>query len=132
MGEVLDLVKAWSWVIWALTLTAVYIANLRATKSVNKVFKLLKMMGANRGELINLVLLRLLVLGLLSWLLGWSVGLASAQMAFRLAAYIFKGPYAVPTLSLVDLMYLLLWTLMVVFAGGIWPLLIPLRKLGAR
>jgi len=129
LGEVLSLVKVWSLVIWTLTLTAVYVANLRAARSLTDTFTLLNMLGAHRNELISLALLRLLILSFLSWLLGWSVGLAAAQMTFRLAAYAFGGPYAIPTLTAEDLARLLLWTLTAVFAGGTWPLLTSLRRL---
>lgn len=127
LEEVLNLLDVWSWVIWTLTLTAVYITNLRVAQSLNETFELLKKLGARRNNLAYLAFLRLFTLGILSWLLGWCIGLVSSQIAFRLAAYAFKGPYATPVLTLTDLMRLLLWTLAVVFGGGIWPLRALLR-----
>ena len=123
LEETSSLVKVWSWVIWVLTLTAVYVANLRAAKSTNEVLTTLRVLGALKKDVISLTLLKLIILGTLSWLLGWSIGLASAQMIFRLTAYALKGPYAIPLLDLADLIRLLVWTLSAVFAGGIWPLL---------
>ena len=67
-----------------------------------------------------MISLRLLLLATLSWLFGWTGGLVASQMAYRLAAYAIKAPYAIPTLQLIDLLNLLALTFTAVFAGGLY------------
>jgi len=96
---------------------------------MNETLALLKMLGGHRNELIFLVLLRLTTLGILSWLIGWSIGLALAQMAFRFVAYAFKGPFAVPMLIPVDMLHLLIWTMSATLAGEFLTLITSPRRL---
>jgi glucose-6-phosphate-specific signal transduction histidine kinase len=76
--------------------------------------------GSSKKTHRTLILLRLILLATLSWLFGWTGGLAASQIAYRLAAYVITAPYAIPYLQLMDLLKLLALTFTAVFAGGLY------------
>ena len=112
----------WVWLIaaWSLLAVSSYVVGLQSIRSMIPTMSILWQTGSSKKMYRAMISLRLLLLATLSWLFGWTGGLVASQMAYRLAAYAIKAPYAIPTLQLTDLLNLLALTFTAVFAGGLY------------
>ena len=112
----------WVWLVaaWSLLAVSSYVVGLQSIRSMIPTMSILWQTGSSKGMYRAMISLRLLLLATLSWLFGWTGGLVASQMAYRLAAYAIKAPYAIPTLQLFDLLNLLALTFTAVFAGGLY------------
>jgi hypothetical protein len=112
----------WVWLIsaWSLLAVSSYVVGLQSIRSLIPTMSILWQTGSSKKMYRAMIALRLLLLATLSWLFGWTGGLVASQMAYRLAAYAIKAPYAIPTLQLTDLVNLLALTFTAVFAGGLY------------
>jgi len=120
----------WVWLVaaWSLLAVSSYVVGLQSIRSMIPTMSILWQTGSPKRMYRAMISLRLLLLATLSWLFGWTGGLVASQMAYRLAAYAIKAPYAIPTLQLTDLVNLLALTFTAVFAGGLY-FVIKTRKL---
>lgn len=120
----------WVWLVaaWSLLAVSSYVVGLQSIRSMIPTMSILWQTGSSKKNYRAMISLRLLLLATLSWLFGWTGGLVASQMAYRLAAYAIKAPYAIPTLQLTDLINLLALTFTAVFAGGLY-FVIKTRKL---
>lgn len=112
----------WVWLVaaWSLLAVSSYVVGLQSIRSMIPTMSILWQTGSSKKMYRAMISLRLLLLATLSWLFGWTGGLVASQMAYRLAAYAIKAPYAIPTLQLTDLVNLLALTFTAVFAGGLY------------
>ncbi len=112
----------WVWLVAAWTLLAMssYVVGLQAIRSMIPTMSILWQTGSSKKTYRTMIVLRLSLLATLSWLFGWTGGLVASQMAYRLAAYAIKAPYAIPILQLTDLLNLLALTFTAVFVGGLY------------
>ena len=120
----------WVWLVaaWSLLAVSSYVVGLQSIRSMIPTMSILWQTGSSKKTYRAMISLRLLLLATLSWLFGWTGGLVASQMAYRLAAYAIKAPYAIPTLQPTDLVNLLALTFTAVFAGGLY-FVIKTRKL---
>jgi hypothetical protein len=122
----------WVWLVaaWSLLAVSSYVVGLQSIRTMIPTMSILWQTGSSKKMYRTMILLRLVLLAALSWLFGWTGGLVASQMAYRLAAYAIKAPYAIPTLQPIDLANLLALTFTAVFVGGLY-FVIKTRRLDA-
>jgi glucose-6-phosphate-specific signal transduction histidine kinase len=120
LAELTSIFTVWIAAAWSLLALSSYVVGLQSIRSMIPTTSMLWQTGSSKQTYRTLILLRLLLLVTLSWLFGWTGGLAASQIAYRLAAYVISAPYAIPYLQLMDLLKLLALTFTAVFAGGLY------------
>lgn len=128
LSELTSIFWVWLLAAWSLLAVSSYVIGLQSIRSMIPTLSILWQTGSSKKTYRTMILLRLVLLAVLSWLFGWNGGLVASQMAYRLAAYAIKAPYAIPTLQLIDLLNLLALTFTAVFAGGLY-FVVKTRKL---
>jgi hypothetical protein len=130
LSELTGIFWVWLFAAWSLLAVSSYVVGLQSIRSIIPTMSILWQTGSSKKLYRTMILLRLLLLATLGWLFGWTGGLVASQMAYRLAAYVIRAPYAIPTLQLIDLLNLLALTYTAVFAGGLY-FVIKTRRLDA-
>jgi hypothetical protein len=120
LAELTGIFTVWIAAAWSLLALSSYVVGLQSIRSMVPTTSMLSQIGSSKQTYRTLILLRLLLLATLSWLVGWTGGLAASQIAYRLAAYVISAPYAIPYLQPMDLLKLLALTFTAVFAGGLY------------
>jgi hypothetical protein len=131
LSELTSIFWVWLLAAWSLLAVSSYVIGLQSIRSMIPTLNILWQTGSSKKTYRTMILLRLLLLAILSWLFGWNGGLVASQMAYRLAAYAIRAPYSIPTLQLIDLLNLLALTFTAVFAGGSY-FVVKTRKLDSE
>jgi len=117
-NEIHTLSLAWQFPAWALVVVAVYVTGLHSVEALKHLSIILMGIGASKQRILLFIFARTIVLSLFGWFLGVSIGLTFSQVAFRILAFIFNGPYEVPILYSSDLLQFALLSLVSVFFGS--------------
>jgi len=122
IGDVLTILWSWSLIVWLLVFAAVYVLTAHTLAEFNSTASLLQAIGSSRSKILDLVLVRMILLGIVGWLVGSSAGLVLAQLSFRGMAYVSGAPYEIPVLFLSDLFFQLFFALSAILLGSLAPL----------
>jgi len=128
-NELKTIAYLWSMSLWFLVVVATYLVSNYVLRSVVVTYATLTYLGSSKTFIIKLLFIRYMVIASMTWLVGWSVGLTTAQVVFRFTAYIFGAPYEVPYLSLGELVELAVMVYPLVILGSI-PAMIKVIRCG--
>ncbi|MEM0453142.1 MAG: hypothetical protein QXO98_00580 [Sulfolobales archaeon] len=127
--ELKTITYLWSSSLWFLVVVATYLVSNYVLRSVVITYATLTYLGSSKTFIIELLLIRYVVIASITWLVGWSIGLTTAQVVFRFTAYIFGAPYEVPYLSLGELVELAVMVYPLVILGSV-PAMIRVVRCG--
>lgn len=130
IGDVLVILRSWTLVVWLLVFAAVYVLTAHTLAGFNSTAWLLRAIGFSRSGILSLVFVRMILLGVVGWLVGSSGGLVLAQLSFRAMAYVSGAPYEIPVLSFSDLFFQLFFALSAMLVGSLAPLFQFRRGIG--
>jgi len=115
--ELRNLLIAWMVPIIVLLVASSFTLALRSGQLFFQTASVLLYTGSTKQKIRSLLLMRLLLLSLTSWLFGWVGGVVASQMAFRFVSLATGSPFLIPFLYPSDLVILAIITTGSVFAG---------------
>jgi len=115
--ELRNLLLAWMVPIIVLLIVSSFTLALRSGQLFFQTASVLLYTGSTKRKIRRLLLMRLLLLSLTSWLFGWIGGVVASQIAFRFVSLATRSPFLIPFLYPSDLVTLAIITTGSVFAG---------------
>lgn len=117
--ELSTITHVWLLTMWVLVVVTTYLVSNYVLRNVVITYTTLAYLGASKSLILRLLVIRYSLVALMTWLVGWSVGLTASQIVFRFTAYVLNTPYEVPYLSLGELIELATTVCPLVILGSV-------------
>ncbi len=119
--QTVNFINVWSIAIYIVVIAASYVTTSRLISESEYDLYTLRTLGAKKKNTLTLVLTYVLVIGLLSSLLGLSVGLVGTQVASTAVRWILGNSQLAPFIDINQTLMILFISLACAIGGGIYP-----------